>query len=456
MSAHAGAAASVRLKARPRLVNSRPAAESQAPRIDAGHLERYCYLDGDGYLGDLTKLLAQVRSVDRSVRRHYSQGWARELEVRVEVANPSFWRKPELVAALSDALNFLTGDAWSFKFVKRARAKVPSQAHLLEAPNQERVFMPFSNGLDSVAIAHELEASDDGLELVLVNVQARDKPTNWKNLGRPSGRPFKSLQVTSFSPDPHNAEPTFRSRPFLFDLLAGYGAARSQPAYVVIPENGQGSLGGSLVPLGAEAPHRSCHPAFTKRLTKVVELITGVPVVYDHPALFRTKGQVLKGLSERLKSQPRDWLTHRSCSHDARHASQGKQAMHCGTCGNCLLRRVSLRWAGVEDSTKYRAVDLHAPSLRETFAGDAPKNLSALTDLALNSVRSMHRMANLADDTDGLRVQAEVAALARGLNESNEVVTEKMESFLKQHQTEWYQFLNFCGPKSWVAQLARV
>lgn len=148
-----------------------------------------------------------MRAVDRSVRRHHSKGWARELEVRVEVAQPQFWRKPELNYALIDALNFLTGDTWCFKFVKSQQRHKPSQEHLIDAPNQQRVFMPFSNGLDSVAIAHELRALDSDLELVLVNVKAKDRPTNWKNLGRPSGRPFKTLQVTSFSPDPHHAEP---------------------------------------------------------------------------------------------------------------------------------------------------------------------------------------------------------------------------------------------------------
>lgn len=428
----------------------------QPARIDAAHLERYCFLADDEHLDDLTSLLAKVRSEDRSVRRQHGTGWARDLEVKVEVAQPSFWRQPELNVALTDALDYLTGDRWSLKFVKRRRGRKSSQAHLVEAPDQPRVFMPFSNGLDSVAIAHELQSSDPSLELVLVNVRAKDKPTNWANLGRPSGRPFKALQVTSFSPDPHHAESTFRSRPFLFDLLAGYGAARAQPAHVVIPENGQGSLGGSLVPLGAEAPHRSCHPAFTARLTRIVELITREAVRYEHPALFRTKGQVLKDFDLRLRSQPRDWLTHRSCSHDARHASKGKQAMHCGACGNCLLRRVSLLWAGVQDNTRYAAEDLHAASLREAFASEVPKNLRSLTDLALNSVRSMHRMANLADEMSGLRVQAEVAALVRGLGEPVEVVENKMESFLKQHQIEWYQFLDFCGPKSWVAQLSKI
>lgn len=436
---------------------SRQPTSAPQPRIDASHLERYCFRAEDEHLQDLQDLLAAVRIADRSNMRHLArQGWSRSLEVQVKVEKPDFWRRPELAGALVDALDYLTGDKWTFKFSKRKRTRSSSQVHLVMPPNQTRVFMPFSNGLDSAAIAHELQAQDSSLELVLVNVKAKEKPTEWSNLGRVNGRPFKTLQVTVFSPDPHHAEPTFRSRPFLFDLLAGYGAGTAQPAYVVIPENGQGSLGGSLVPLGCEAPHRSCHPAFTAKLSKVIALMTGAAVRYEHPALFRTKGQVLKDLYSRSSAPAQAWLAHRSCSYDARHSSQEGRAMHCGACGNCLLRRVSLLWAGVQDSTPYRAQNLHARSLLEAFGEHPPKRLRALEDLALNSVRSMHRMANLADDVSGLRVQAEVAALGRGLSLPHKEVSDKMETFLNQHQTEWYQFLDYCGPNSWVAQLTRV
>lgn len=426
---------------------------SDEPRIDAAHLERYCFRADDQRLADLTSLLAAVRAADRSNMRHHSTGWGRELAVKVAVSEPTFWRSTELNAALTDALDFLTGDKWSFKFVRRRFGLRPAQKQLLEPPNQPRVFMPFSNGLDSVAIAYELLSSHSGLELVLVNVRAKDRPTEWENLGRRDGRLLKSVQVAAFSPDPHHAEPTFRSRPFLYNLLAGYGAAVSQPAHVVVPENGQGSLGGSLVPLGPEAPHRSCHPAFTARLSRVIALLTGSEVRYEHPALFRTKGQVLHMLAQ-LRPDATGWLVHRSCSYDARHASQGGRSMHCGVCGNCLLRRVAILWAGVTDSTEYRAVDLHAPTLEGAFTHGLPRRFKSVADLAFNSVRSMHRMAHLADQLGSLRVQAEVAALARGLGEPVEAVNEKMELFLKQHKTEWQEFLRFCGSVSWVAQLA--
>lgn len=443
----------------PRTRRVSPAAASalanDGTRIDASHLQRYCFTSHDEVLEDLTSVLSAVRTADRSVVRHHTKGWARELAISAPVSDLKLWRSPEVTRALADTLGFLTADRWSVAFTyRKPRKGGPRQDHLVEPPQQPRVFMPFSNGLDSFAIAKELRAESATLELVLVNVRAKDKATKWSNLGRKKKLDFHTVEVAAYADEPHRAELTFRSRPFLYDLLAGYGAAIAQPARVVIPENGQGSLGGSLVPLGAEAPHRSCHPGFTSRLANLIRLLTKTEVKFDHPALFLTKGQVLASLAKR-DTNIAHWLaSHRSCSYDARHSSSGKKAMHCGVCGNCVLRRMSLQWAGVTDSTEYRARDLRAATFEMSFPAGVPHNVRANRDLALNSIRSMQRLANLATQPRVVRVEAEIAALTRGLNEPIKDVREKMEAFLSQHRKEWEPFVESCGRKSWVADFA--
>jgi hypothetical protein len=429
----------------------------EATRIDASHLQRYCFTSHDEVLVDLTSVLSAVRTMDRSVVRHHTNGWARDLVVSAAVSDLKLWRSADVTRALSDTLGFLTADRWSFEFTyRKPRKGEPRQEHLVESPKQPRVFMPFSNGLDSFAIAKELQAASPALELVLVNVRAKDKPTKWDNLGRKkkAAVDLHTVEVATYAPEPHRAELTFRSRPFLYDFLAGYGAAIAQPARVVIPENGQGSLGGSLVPLGAEAPHRSCHPGFTSRLANLIRLLTKTEVAFDHPALFLTKGQVLAGLAKR-DAKVAQWLAaHRSCSYDARHSSSGHKEMHCGLCGNCILRRVSLQWAGVTDSTEYRARDLHTTTFEGSFPAGVPHAFSANRDIALNSIRAMQRLADLATNPRAVRVEAEVAALTRGLNEPIKNVRDKMEAFLSQHRKEWEPFVESCGRKSWVADFA--
>lgn len=439
----------------PQPCGGRPPSVNDRTRIDASHLQRYCFSTQDELLEDITSVLSSVRTADRSVVRQHTKGWARDLPISAPVSDLRLWRSPEVIRALTDTLGFLTADRWSFTFTHRKRRKRgPRQDPLVELPQQQRVFMPFSNGLDSFAIAKDLCAPSSSLELVLVNVRANDKLKKWGNLASDKKYEFHTVEVATYSVEPHQAELSFRSRAFLYDLLAGYGAAIAQPAHVVIPENGQGSLGGSLVPLGAEAPHRSCHPGFTSRLASLIRLLTKTDVEFDHPAIFLTKGEVLANLALRDTDVERWLANHRSCSYDARQSSSGKRLMHCGVCGNCVLRRVSLQWAGVADSTAYRASDLHATTFEKSFPRGVPRNVRANKDLALNSIRSMQRLADLAVRPRSVRVEAEIAALARGLNEPIKPVREKMEAFLNQHRKEWELFMASCGPKSWVADFA--
>ena len=238
--------------------------------------------------------------------------------------------------------------------------------------------------------------------------------------------------------------------------MAAYGAAMSMADRVLVPENGQGSLGGSLAPLGNEAPHRSCHPGFTSRLAAFVSALTGRDVRFEHPALFLTKGQVMRDLAQ-LQPDTDAWLSeHYSCSYDSRHANIDGRRVHCGLCGNCQLRRMSLFAASIEDSTKYRAASLSAPSLEAAFSGDKlPPELKSYRDVALNAARGMQRVASLALTPNSLRVWSEIDGLARCQGRSVPDTKADMFSFLQRHRDEWEAFLAHCGKTSWVSQLAK-
>ena len=425
-------------------------------RIEADHINRYCFSDGSALQEDLAAVLSAVRTADRAGPRLHGKSWARVLSLDIPVFDLQLWQSKSVSEALADALQYLTGDRWQLTFrPRKGTPKTPDQAHLLGLPAQERFFMPYSNGLDSYALASQIRHRTPTAELILINVQASRSLKKWEHLGRTVKQDLKAVQVAFHFQEPHRSEPTFRSRPLIYDLLAGYGAAMAQPARVVIPENGQGSLGGSLVPLGDEAPHRSCHPGFTSRLSRLVEALTGTRVDIEHPALFMTKGQVLADLASRDKNSAL-WLAgHRSCSYDARHASRDKRAFHCGVCGNCLLRRVATRWAQIDDTTSYEANNLAATTFEASFSGAPPRTLAAKRDVAFTSVRAMQRLSDLAENPNHPRVTTEVATLARALGKPVEHIGTNMKHFLQQHRMEWAQFLEACGPSSWISSLAR-
>ena len=87
------------------------------------------------------------------VKRRPALGWARAFDVRVAVHDPQLWREPTVKAALEDALQFLTGDTWTFSFFNRLAGVPPvRQAHLNLEPTA-RLIMPYSDGLNSRAVA---------------------------------------------------------------------------------------------------------------------------------------------------------------------------------------------------------------------------------------------------------------------------------------------------------------
>ncbi|WP_153135324.1 hypothetical protein [Paraburkholderia agricolaris] len=425
--------------------------------IQTGLLHEFCFTEISPLSRDLSVLLGAVKYVDRSVRRKHGRGWERHLSLTVPVYEIATWRRDDVASTLMDTLQYLTGDVWQVRFVKRRRISAPSgQMSLPASPDRRRVFVPFSHGLDSFAQSELLRASEIGFDVIPVHLRSSAVEQTMKSLGRSAKRKPTPIPVSSNVNEPKHAEPSFRTRPFLFDGLAAYAAVLSEGGEVVIPENGQGSLGGSLVRLGAEAPHRSCHPGFTTRLAHFFDCLTGKKVTFVHPALFHTKGQVLRSL---LQVQPDSvaWLAeHPSCSYDARHANRGGKKVHCGVCGNCLLRRTSILAAGIVDSTDYKVSDLHAKSLEEAIvADDKLLTLGSYKDIARNAARSMQRLADLSSSDKQYRVAAEAEGLASYQRRSRSEVRDALDGMLEQHSHEWMDFLGHCGKSSWVALLAR-
>ena len=150
---------------------------------------------------------------------------------------------------------------------------------------------------------------------------------------------------------------------------------------------------------------------------------------------------------------PNNWfVSHRSCSQDARHAHVDGRLAHCGVCGNCLLRRVSAHAAGINDESLYLFADIQAPTLEASAGKHRPTAMRAFSDLANNSVTSMKRFAALATGDESTRWRM-AADLARYDHESPAEKHEKLLGLLVQHQKEWDSFLSICGGHSWISKI---
>lgn len=427
--------------------------------IDTAMLDAYCFSSPTDLTFDLMSVIGALKYTDRSIMRRHGEGWGRRLSVEIPVLNKSLWEDREVVGLLKECLEYLTGDEWIFSFKRRKRRPVsPTQKSAPLISVTPHVFIPYSHGLDSFAQVRLLQHREPDTQVVCVFTDSKANFKTWKEFCRhkPPGD-IKSIQVPVLVREPHHAEPTFRSRPFTYYLLSAYGALMNGANRVIVPENGQGSLGGSLIPFGSEAPHRSCHPGFTSRLTILLQKLTGKLIKFEHPALFQTKAQVLSELNA-IQPHSEAWLLeHASCSHDQRHSNRAGKKVHCGVCGNCILRRVSNRMADIEDVTPYKFVDVNAPTLHQALLeGDSvPRAIKSFIDLATNSVRSMERMSELADDPNSSEIWAEAATIAEHADRDAKVVHRDLVGFLKTHQKEWNSYLAECKVHSWLVKIAR-
>jgi len=427
-------------------------------KAESTFLQEFCNDNDDDFGLDLGALVTGVKYIDRAVRRNTRISWSRTLTVTVPVIELARWKRPEAMSSLAECLNYLTGDDWHFKFVQRKRPN--SRVAQLRAPLQSNVrhtFVPSSHGLDSYAQMRLLKARCPTLQIAAVHVDSRKFRAQWgtyRARGRHNGR-VQTLPVGAYTTTPRHPEPSFRSRAFVFAMFAAYGALMSKDSDVMIPENGQGSLGGSLARLGAEAPHRSCHPGFTTRLRAFLMQLTGKSVEFVHPALFDTKAQVFAALRN-VEPNTDAWLkAHTSCSYDSRHANKAGRQVHCGVCGNCLLRRMSTHAAGIPDPTVYAIESLQAATLDAADKNSDIRAMDAYKDLAFNSVRSMQRLADLAGDMNCPHVLREVAGLARYQGREYAATRADVHRLLEAHRSEWEQFVTDTGDGSWVAAIAR-
>jgi 7-cyano-7-deazaguanine synthase in queuosine biosynthesis len=423
-------------------------------RVDPSMLERYCFASPNKTAVDFVTVLAAVRFADRAVKRRHSLAWARKIVLVVPVFDLRLWSSSRVIDELRGCLGYLTGDIWEFEFTRRQKASKllgPGHTpHIVRPPEGSYVGIPYSDGLDSYAQAKLLLNREPSIHLISTFTDYRGGPESWNKFCRTRNQELSSvysIPVPFEVNEPHHAESSFRSRPFIFYSLAAYGASLVGSKRVLIPENGQGSVGGSLVLLGNEAPHRSCYPGFLIRLRRLLAQLLGEDLTFEHPALLQTKGEVLRDLAR--VEDVSIWGHKRSCSHDQRHATLEGRRVHCGVCGGCLLRRVSMTNADLADPTSYLFADLTASTIEQAVPdGVQVRAIDAMKDVARNSVRDMHRLAAISVSDSRLEEVALDVSDAYGTLASDAL--ERVRNLIKMHRDEWARFLDLCGQRSWV------
>ena len=384
---------------------------------------------------DLVALVGAVAYADRVVRRRRGKGWTRDIHLSLPVQAHAVWERPAVQNSLTDALSYVTGDNWTFRFLSGAKPLTVRQSSL-DFKRGSYVVLPFSDGLDSFLQWQLLKKEEPDANILRVHTASRasNKERNTLIDAFGGSADQRLAMPISLSVRDH-AEPTYRTRTFLFFLIAALAAHKFGTKRVVIGENGVGTYGPGMVPFGGEYPHRTTHPAFTRRLSVFINRLLESEVVFEHPQQFRTKGQVLK---HAVRLGVRGWERTHSCTRNARNQLD---KLPCGICGGCLLRCTAMHAAGLSDG-KYFWDDLSGMSLddcrsRRNARVAKPSDI----DIARHGILDMSGFAELGLPTTPKlpfdRVAWEVVGKA---DASLRAIASDISQLARDHAEEWEAF----------------
>jgi 7-cyano-7-deazaguanine synthase in queuosine biosynthesis len=415
-------------------------------------MESYFFADWDEAAYDALLVAAAVEFADKAKKRraHY---WPREFRLSVPVHDVARWSGARVHGALLDALNFLTGDRWEIEFYQRRRsAQVPEQG-LLSLDRPVEAVIPYSNGLDSRAVAGLTTLSmGDGLVRVRLGSRLVDREALARERHAFTAVPFDvTAEKGTF------VESTVRSRGFKFALVSGMAAYLAGAGQVIVPESGQGALGPSLVTVGQTYDDYRSHPLFTVRMEKFLEALLGHRVRYVFPQIWRTKGETLRQF---IDACPDDaWASTWSCWQSQRQVSVDGRKRQCGVCAACMLRRMSIHAAGLVEPPERYVWERLTPRAFEDGAESSfrakGRITGALREYAIAGALHLDHLAALADNVVHDRALG-VAAFHTGgaLGLTPVEARGRLDRLLRQHNSEWEAFMLALGPDSFVADWA--
>jgi Calcineurin-like phosphoesterase len=308
---------------------------------------------------DALEIAAYVYAADCATQRagawandDTTEPWKRDMRFVIPVRDLPFWDCPDVKQLLAQTLRFLSDDTFCFEFRQDMRTNV-RQAYLEFTEDEDwpfhgvdRVIM-FSGGLDSLAGAAETANAGGRLVLVShrpVSTQSGRQKQLFDRVRGTWDVPMIHVPVWMNKSENLGKEPTQRTRSFLYATLGAAVAASVNAGGVRFFENGVVSLNLPVADevIGARAS-RTTHPHALHRFGRLFSLVLGSDLAVDNPYLFKTKKEVVESLAV-SRGGPLIGYTC-SCAHQG--IFQSKTQLHCGTCSQCIDRRIAIEAAGL-------------------------------------------------------------------------------------------------------------
>ena len=135
-----------------------------------------------------------------------------------------------------------------------------------------------------------------------------------------------------------------------------------------------------------------------------------------------------------------------------------RKLRQCGICAACMLRRVSVHAAGLEEKPGgYITSDMRAKSFDEAidkrFArGGSP----SFREYAIGGILHMDNLADMAEADAARIVKRHALLIAPSLDMTYEDAETSLTSLLRKHANEWRNYLDSLGAHSFVRQWLQV
>lgn len=370
---------------------------------------------------DLLEIAAYVYTADCSTPRgtewlheESSEPWSRDFRLCIPVRDHDFWSRPDVNDTLRKILDFLSNDKYSFEFIRSPHSEA-QQSYFAFSDLEDwpfsavpRVVM-FSGGLDSLAGA--LETATRGENTVLVShrpvstLDARQRALFAEIERKFPGRVLH-VPVWVNKAKALGREHTQRTRSFLFAALGAIVAESVKAGGVRFFENGVVSLN---LPVADEVVRarasRTTHPLVLHWLSEFLRKVVERPFVIDNPYLYLSKTDVMRLIAQCGGAG----LISKTCSCAHTGFFQSSSQWHCGTCSQCIDRRIAVIAANLEE------FDPGTDYVSDVFSG--PRKPGYERNMAVDYVRhglELHRMSEREITT---RFNFEISRAVRGLSD---------------------------------------
>ena len=307
---------------------------------------------------DLLELAAYVYCADRMSTRGPKDAveyhaWARSFHFVVKVRDCTFWRRSDVSACLSSALQFMTGDReYRFSFQpghSTPRTSMFDDEQFRMETSQDPNVALFSGGIDSLAgVLTHLESTSEEVCLVSHQSQSGTVKTQRQLVAAlkdhyPGESPTTSSNATLRGI--RAVEETQRSRVFLYTSIAfAIAHAFGQDGFSVYENGITGINFPRRADLSGARATRTTHPKTIYHLEQLFSLLVEREMRIRQPFLWKTKTDTLA----LLRDSPHPELIPSSVSCSKTFQNLGL-ASHCGGCSQCIDRRFAAYASKADD-----------------------------------------------------------------------------------------------------------